>query len=126
MNVLKKIGPWIVSAALCLLAVEVVGAVRYYWVTGSVVYFNQPEAAAASAPVAIGNYKRRLHPYFGYTGPYSWKGKGTPTNNLGFIDSQEREVPFKPDPNDFVVFVFGSSLASRLVNNSMYGISLQQ
>jgi hypothetical protein len=130
-NLLKKIGPWIVSAALCLLAVEVGGAARYYWKTNTVVYFNQSkavaEAAAAAAPAAPGTYKRRLHPYWGYTGPYTWKGKnGPPTNNLGFVDSQQREVPFKPDPNDFVVFVFGSSVASRLVNNSMYGISLQE
>src|SRR5947209_6064339 len=121
MNVLRKTGPWIVSVALCFLAVEVAGAAWFYWKTNTVVYFNQSnavaEAAAAAAPVAPGTYKRRLHPYFGYTGPYNWKGKGPLTNNLGFVDSQERQVPSKPDPNDFVVFVFGSSLASRLANN---------
>ena len=52
MNVLRKIGPWIVSAALCLLAVEVVGAARYYWVTGNVVYFNKSKAAAVTAAAA--------------------------------------------------------------------------
>src|SRR5215470_67974 len=105
MNVLRKIGPWMVSAALCLLALEVTGAAWYYWKTGTVVYFNQSNAvataAAATTPVAPGTYKRRLHPYFGYTGSYSWKGPGALTNNLGFVDSQEREVPFKPAPNDF-------------------------
>jgi hypothetical protein len=95
-------------------------------VTGNVVYFNQSKAVAvAAAPAAPGAYKRRLHPYWGYTGPYSFKGSPH-TNNLGFVDPQEREVPFKPDPNEFVVFVFGSSVASRLANNSMNGTSLQQ
>jgi hypothetical protein len=124
-NLLKRIGPWIVSAALCLLVVEVLGAVMFYRATKSLVYFNQPKAAEPAPETA---YWRHLHPYFGYTGPYSSRGSPTviPTNNLGFIDSQQREVPFKPDPNDFVVFVFGSSIASRLVNNSTHGPSLEQ
>jgi hypothetical protein len=125
-SILKKIGPWIVSAALCILAVEALGAVRFYWSTNTVVYFNQPKAVI-SEPTAALAYKRHLHPYFGYTGPYSLRGATvTETNNLGFVDSQRREVPFKPDPNDFVVFVFGSSVAARLVNNSQHGTPLEQ
>jgi hypothetical protein len=125
-SILKKIGPWIASAALCLLALEVLGAAMFYQKTNSLVYFNQAKVPVAeTAPER--NYRRHLHPYFGYTGPYSTRGATvTPTNNLGFIDNQQREVPFKPDPNDFVVFVFGGSVASRLVNNSMHGTSLEQ
>jgi hypothetical protein len=119
-SILKKIGPWIASAALCLLAVEALGAARFYWSTNKIVYFNQPKAVA-SEPAAALVYKRHLHPYFGYTGPYSRRGPMvTPTNNLGFIDVQQREVPFRPEPNDFVVFVFGGSVASRLTNNSTH------
>ena len=47
----EKIGPWIVSAALCLLAVEIVGAALFYRKTRSLVYFNQPKAAAAAEPL---------------------------------------------------------------------------
>ena len=125
MKLLKRIGPWIVSAALCLLAVEVLGSVMFYRETKSLVYFNQRKAAAEPEPEASW---RHLHPYFGYTGPYSVPGGPmvNPTNNLGFIDSQRRVVPFKPDPKDFVIFVFGGSIATRLVNNSMRGTPLEQ
>ena len=121
MSLLKKIGPWIISAALCLLAAEILGAALFYRSSRSLIYFNQPKVATA-APAPELTYKRHLHPYFGYTGPYSTRGaRGTPTNNLGFVDIQQREVPFEPGPNDFLVFVFGSSVASKLLNNSMYG-----
>jgi hypothetical protein len=123
---LKTIGPWIISAALCLVAVEMLGAAMFYRNTRSIVYFNQQKAAAemtASESTAGPVFKRRLHPYFGYTGPYSIP---TYTNNLGFLDPQERQVPFKPEPNDFIVFIFGGSIAARLANNSTHGTSLQQ
>jgi hypothetical protein len=118
-SILKKIGPSIVSAALCLLAAEVLGAAMFYRKTNSLVYFNQAKVAEPAPGV---NYRRHLHPYFGYNGPYSLRGATVAeTNNLGFVDSQRREVPFKPDPNDFVVFVFGGSVAVRLANNSQHG-----
>ena len=131
MSLLKKIGPWIVSAALCLLAVEVLGAALFHRKTASFVYFNQPKTVAAQPAVAEVGYKRRLHPYFGYTGPYSERTATVSiTNNLGFIDHQERElqreVPFKPDANDYIVFVFGGSVSSRLANHSMHGTTLPQ
>jgi hypothetical protein len=120
-SILKKIGPWMVSAALCLLAVEVLGAAMFYRNTQSLVYLNQAKAAVTE-PADTPVYKRHLHPYFGYTGPYSLRGPNVPnTNNLGFIDTQQREVPFQPEPNDFVVFVFGGSVAVRLANNSQHG-----
>jgi hypothetical protein len=119
-NLLKKIGPWTVSVALCFLAVEVLGAAMFYRKTNSLVYVNQPKVIAAE-PTAALVYKRHLHPYFGYTGPYSSRGPTvTPTNNLGFIDTQQREVPFRPEPSDFLVFVFGGSVAARLTNNSTH------
>jgi len=125
-SLLKKIAPWIVSAALCLLAAEILGAALFYRNTGSLVYFNEPKAnLAAVAP----SMKRHFHPYFGYTGPYSFRSSLSKykTNNLGFTQVQGlQEVPFKPQPNDFVVFVFGGSIASRLVNPEYDGTSLQQ
>ncbi len=124
-NILRKLGPWAVSAAICVLAVEILGAAMFYRNTKSLVYFNHPKAAdqtALTEAVTASGYKRHLHPYFGYTGPYSARGATvTPTNNLGFIQNERREVPFQPEPNDFVVFVFGGSVASRLVNNSTHG-----
>ncbi len=124
MRLLKKIGPWIVSAGLCLLAAEILGAALFYRSTGSLIYFNEPKPAPAAADPRM---KRHLHPYFGYTGPYSYRGSFYKTNNLGFTQIEKpREVPFKPEPNDFVVFVFGGSVASRLVNPEYGGTSVQQ
>jgi hypothetical protein len=124
-KIIQKIGPWIVSAALCFVAVEIGGAVVFYWNTNSLVYFNQPKIAATQSAVEP-SMKRHLHPYFGFTGPYSYRGSFYKTNNLGFTQVEEpREVPFKPEPNDFVVFVFGGSVAARLVSPAYDGTSLQ-
>ena len=126
MYFLRKVGPWIVSAALCLLAVEVLGTALFYRSTKSLIYFNQPKATPTTAAVDP-RMKRRLHPYFGYIGPYSYRGSFYRTNNLGFTQVEEpREVPFKPEPDDFVVFVFGGSVAARLVNPEHDGTSMQQ
>ena len=130
MSLLKKIGPWIVSAGLCLLAAEILGAALFYRSTGSLIYFNEPKAAPAAvdASVVDPRMKRRLHPYFGYIGPYSYRASSFyRTNNLGFTQVEEpRDVPFKPEPNDFVVFIFGGSVAARLVNPEFGGTSVQQ
>ena len=48
------------------------------------------------------------------------------TNGLGFLQLQRRPIPFVPEPDDFVVFVFGGSVAARLATNSQEGTSLQQ
>jgi hypothetical protein len=123
-NLLKRIGPWIVSAALCLLATEIVGVLLYYRNANSLVYFN---ARKANVAVVEPSMKRRLHPYFGYIGPYSYQGSFYKTNNLGFTQIEPaRDVPFVPEPDDFVVFVFGGSVASRLVNPEHGGTSVRQ
>jgi len=124
MSLPKNVLPWIISAALCLLAAELLGAALYYRDTKSLVYFNQPKATPAKGPV-LENFKRRLHPYFGYTGPYASRDF-VETNGLGFLQFQRRPIPFVPEPNDFVVFVFGGSVAARLATNSQEGTSLLQ
>lgn len=124
MRLLKIVGPWIISAALCLVAVELLGAAVAYWNTKSLVYLNVPKPVVA-APVLEENFKRHIHPYFGYTGDYSRRGF-VETNSLGFLQMETRQIPFVPKPNDFVVFVFGGSVAARLATNSQEGKSLQQ
>src|SRR6201989_3037709 len=121
MNIFKKVAPWILSAALCVLAAEMFGTAVFLYRDGVLVYRNtrkvsDPEVAAATT------YKPRWHPYFGYTGPYSLTnktGNANNTNSLGFVqrgEGQELLVPFTPEPNDFVVFVFGSSIAAAVVS----------
>ena len=117
MRLLKIVGPWIISAALCLAAVELLGAALFYRDTKSLVYFNQPKVAT-TPPVVLENFKRHLHPYFGYTGPYASRDF-VETNGLGFLQFQRRPIPFVPEPNDFVIFVFGGSVAARLASSAL-------
>jgi hypothetical protein len=120
-KMLGKVAPWLLSAALCVLAAEIFGAAAFLYQDGGLVYRNT-RAVAEPEVQAAATYKPRWHPYFGYTGPYSLTNKmGNPnnTNNLGFVqrgEGQDRIVPFKPEPNDFVVFVFGSSIAGALAS----------
>jgi hypothetical protein len=130
-KIFKKVAPWILSAALCVLAAEIFGAAVFFHQDGALVYRNtpkvsEPEVQAAAPP------KPRLHPYFGYTNSYSLTNRAKMsdnTNNLGFIQrfgpGQARLVPFKPEPNDFVVFVFGSSIAAGLVSAPRSNIPLR-
>jgi hypothetical protein len=113
MKLIKVVVPWIISLALCILAVEAFGAAVFLYKNHKLVYFNADIVPAAAVEPA--KYKQRLHPYFGYTGPYSLNTANWLTNSLGFGQQQSRIVPFKPEPNDFVVFVFGSSVAGNLV-----------
>lgn len=122
MNIFKKAVPWILSAALCVLAAEMFGTAVFLYRNGVLVYLNNQKVSDPEVPAAA-TYKPRWHPYFGHTGPYSLTSKtvsANNTNNLGFVqrfgEGQERLVPFKPEPNDFVVFVFGSSIAAAVVS----------
>jgi hypothetical protein len=47
------------------------------------------------------------------------------TNSLGFGQREDRVVPFKPKPDDFVVFVFGSSVAGNVVAPPQGGTAIQ-
>lgn len=113
MKLVKVVVSWLISIALCILAAEGFGAAVFLYKNHKLVYFNADIVPAATVETA--KYKQRLHPYFGYTGPYSVNTATWMTNNLGFGQRQSRVVPFKPEPNDFVVFVFGSSVAANLV-----------
>jgi hypothetical protein len=113
-----KVAPWILSAALCVLAAEIFGTAVFFYQDGALVYRNTRNISDPEVET-VATYKPRWHPYFGYTGPYSLTSEtkiSNNTNNLGFIQRQQRLVPFKPEPNDFVVFVFGSSIATGVVS----------
>jgi hypothetical protein len=86
-------------------------------------YFNDHKVAESVVKPTMN--RPRLHPYFGYTGPYSLSGPTGSTNNLGFGQSQERRVPFGAEPNDFVVFIFGASVAGNVVSPPQGGPPIQ-
>jgi hypothetical protein len=123
MRLVKVVVPWIISAALCVLAIEALGAAVVFYKGHRLIYFNTD--SVPPPVVETTRYKQRLHPYFGYTGPYHLQTNTVLTNNLGFAQRQDRLVPFKPEPNDFVVFVFGSSVAGNVVAPPQGGDPLQ-
>ncbi len=124
MRLLKTIVPWIVSALLCVVAVEALGTAVFWYKNSKLVYLNKDKVTEPVAEPA--KYKQRLHPYFGYTGPYSLRSSTVVTNNLGHGQYQERLVPFKPEPNDFVVFIFGASVAANVVAPPQGGEAIQR
>jgi hypothetical protein len=69
-------------------------------------------------------YKHRLHPYFGFTGQYNLRDADFTTNDLGFLQHEAFAIPYVPAKNDFIVVVFGGSVASRAVYAHQGGMRL--
>jgi hypothetical protein len=100
----------------CVIAVEAAGAMFFFWQHGSLIYLKRPVQEVATQQATVG-YKQRLHPYFGFTGPYNLREADLSTNALGFPQRETFAIPYIPASNDFVVVVFGGSVAYR----SAYG-----
>src|SRR5262245_19776186 len=120
----------LVTIALCVVIAEVFLAAAHWMKTGEIIWLRsikqQSENASATAPTM-----GMLDPYLGYTNrtgtPYAkwngWREAGYDSppdwmfwrvNNYGFL--QDRDYPVKTAPGrDFVVGVFGSSVAEGLV-----------
>jgi hypothetical protein len=117
--------------AISALAAELAGAMFFYWRTGSLVYLPRSTSTAetqsrhAVASPAAG-YSQRLHPYFGFTGSYHLDLGSLRTNGMGFLQRDKRDIPFKPADRDLVVFVFGGSVASRVVTGREGGKTLAE
>ncbi|GAB4344425.1 MAG: hypothetical protein Kow0099_23790 [Candidatus Abyssubacteria bacterium] len=54
--------------------------------------------------------KGQLHPYFGYTSVAGWGNR----NNSGFITLDGRDYPYAADSDEFVVGIFGGSVARQI------------
>jgi hypothetical protein len=107
----------------CVIAVEAAGAMLFFWQRGYLVYLKRdvPEVAAQQT---AGRYTQRLHPYFGFTGPYNLRNADLATNDLGFIQRETFAIPYLPSEKEFVVFVFGGSVAARSVYGREGGMPL--
>jgi hypothetical protein len=126
---MARLKRWGLSAALWValaaVAVEAAGAAYFYWANGGLIYRNA-EADRPAEPAAARKYRQRLHPYFGFTGPYDQLGEGSlRTNNLGFAQRGPMSVPFVPRRNDLVVAVFGGSVAESLALSLTGGLWLR-
>jgi len=111
----------------CLLIIEIGGATSFYLQNHRLIYFN-PGAPAVAAPVEGSSYKQRLHPYFGFAGPYSTTyqtGLGMMhTNSLGFLQRDRLTLPVARKEADFIVVVFGGSVAANVVLTPYGGLPL--
>lgn len=103
---------------LCALAVEAAGTFWFWWETGRLVYLNVQPQAQAAPPAGC---KFRIHPYFGFTFPYDSRceilAHTFQTSNLGFLQRSAVHVPFRPADKDFVVAIFGGSVAAGVATS---------
>ena len=122
------------AAALAVLAfllvVELGGAAYFFLEHRRLVYLN--DTAPVKAATADDNsYRQRLHPYFGFTGPYSktfrMKNDRTIyTNSLGFFQRAPLTLPVARNDKDFIVALFGGSVAANLAQTPQGGLSLEE
>lgn len=123
----RAVATFAVALGFFLLVVELGGAAFFYLEHRRLVWLNDVPRAAAP-PTGEETYKQRLHPYFGFTGPYSAKfrtgGPTAYTNSLGFFQREPLALPFARGDKDFVVAVFGGSVAANLVQAPRGGTTL--
>ncbi len=112
----------------CVAAVELAGVAYFYWATGGLIYLGRAPAAVIeqAAPVPDKRIRHRLHPYFGFAGPYEQQVGSLHTNSLGFLQREPVTIPFTPGANDVVVVVFGGSVAEKLVIADAGGLPLRE
>ena len=112
---------------LFLLVVEIGGAVFFYRDNHRLVYANELPRAAAP-PAEEKTYKQRLHPYFGFAGPYSESfhlfSETVYTNSLGFFQREPLTLPVARGDADFIVAVFGGSVAANMILAPRGGLQL--
>jgi hypothetical protein len=109
----------------CIAAVEVAGALFFLWQNGRLIYTNRA-APSASAIVLTseGDFRQRLHPYFGFAGPYDKAMGPIHTNSAGFMQREPIALPFTPAADDVVIAVSGGSVAQRLIIAYAGGVPL--
>jgi hypothetical protein len=116
---------WAISICIGLLAGELAGAAMFYAERDGLIYSNQPSPGERNAVESAVGYRQRIHPYLGFGGPNSLQSETMPTNNLGFPQLLTYNIPFEPAPDDFVVALFGGSVASHLVTPPQGGLSIR-
>src|SRR6266852_2081297 len=124
---MRRLKEAVVLAIICALVIELTAAAFGWWQSGRIVYFR-PAATPTKTPAVpvAGGYNFRLHPYFGFAGPYSARlPSAYYTNSLGFQQREPIAVPFSPEADDFGVGVFGGSVAEHLVLAPIGGLQLR-
>ena len=118
------------SILLFVVAAELVGAFHFWWENGTLPNLNcSATAPQQTAETEATGFKQGLHPYFGFAHPDSERGRTGGgeyfINNMGFPQNSPVSVPFVPKKDDFVVMLFGGSVAGNLAAPPQGGLSLQ-
>src|SRR5438132_3368244 len=121
-DVRKTIAPALAVLAISVASAEIATAAFCFWREHRLPYravgVSAVEPATNAASIGDVGYRQRLHPYFGFTGPYSRRlsdRDDTSTNSLGFAQHGAVSLPYVPRPHDVVIAVFGGSVAANLV-----------
>lgn len=109
-----------ISVVTVLVMMELVSAGWYLLAHGKLFYTSDHSVAAPADQVedpvdatAPGGVRHRIHPYFGFT---KWTSPDERKNNDGFPGNQY-DFPFrKTSPNQYVIAVFGGSVATSFSN----------
>jgi hypothetical protein len=130
MNSRIRVLATLASIVLFVLAAELVGAIHFWLQYGALPYVKHSAAAPQQeAGTEATGFKQRLHPYFGFAHPYATTGRAGGgryfINNMGFPQNSPVNVPFVPKNDDFVVMLFGGSVAANLASPPQGGMSLQ-
>ena len=120
---------WILRAVAivvaCIAAVEVAGALFFLRQNGRLIYLNRAGPSASVVAISSeGTFRQRLHPYFGFAGPYDKPFGSFHTNSAGFTQRDPIALPFTPTADDVVIAVSGGSVARRLIIAYAGGIPL--
>ncbi|MEM1178242.1 MAG: hypothetical protein AAGM22_07865 [Acidobacteriota bacterium] len=96
------------NVALTLVLTELLALGVYWYRSGDLYYRSRPTGRSQPVDLTGGVEQFRLHPYFGFAN----RPSGPLNNNHGFVS--KHDYPYRPSRDEFVVGVFGGSVAAEL------------
>jgi hypothetical protein len=128
MRAARTMAATVLALVVFALVVELGGAGYYFVQNRRLVYLN--DAATPAPAPEEDDYKQRLHPYFGIAGPYSATFHTNVgmryTNSLGFFQREPLALPVVRKDKDFIVGIFGGSVAANMVLTPRGGVSIDE
>jgi hypothetical protein len=123
---MRRMSRAVALALSCIVALEAGAALFFFWQRGGLIYVRRLPALPVPAPAPpIDLDAQRLHPYFGFAGPYDLRsGTAVTTNSLGFPQRERLSIPYTPSGREYVIAVFGGSVAARTAYGRQSGAPL--
>ncbi len=104
------------NVVLMLILMELVALTGYYFKTGKLYYIEPPSGRSVAVDLGQTVEGYRIHPYYGFTVRPQAKppvgGYALGANNHGFDAASD--YPVEKLPGDFLVGIFGGSVAAKL------------